>query len=77
MPAQEIFPRTIKNGHPAVTVRTKKPEPVSTIIAWCPIKGNMLFNRFPFSTTGPMPIIQNHTFRVQAIANRPCLFTIT
>jgi hypothetical protein len=58
--AEEILPGTIENRYPFPALRAKKPGTESAIVAWCLIKGNDLFNFFPFVTMCPAAVIKKH-----------------
>jgi len=59
--AKEEFSGSIQDGYSFPAAGTKKPCPMTAIIAGCPVEGDVLFNRFPLPAVYAAAIIQFHT----------------
>ena len=57
MAAEKIFSSPKQNCHPLPAFGTEKPCPVTAIIAGCPVKEDLLLNRFPFMAA-PAHLVQ-------------------
>ena len=75
MTAEEILPGPIKNRYSFPASRTKEPYSVTAIIAGCPVKGDQLFNRLPFSAIRPVSVVQDHPVCFHPVIDKAGLFT--